>query len=152
MFIRVTRSSVTEICQNIAETLKLCGPALLVDATGAIILELSSQLVLILQKQHVCQLDSEDEEVPELNESSEYDWLLVDSAMDVAIGLAMALGPQFKEMWKLLGSTLIKYASSSEAVERSTSVGVIADCIKYMEEGCSEYTTVGFYYNPSLVP
>ncbi|RPA96616.1 ARM repeat-containing protein [Choiromyces venosus 120613-1] len=61
--------------------------------------------------------------------------------MDVVLGLSKALGTQFGEIWKLVGTLLIKYASSSEAVERSTSVGVIADCIKYMEEGCTPYTS-----------
>lgn len=119
------------------------------DSAGAIVLELSHQLVLILMKQHVCQLDDENEEMPELHESSEYDWVLIESAMDVVLGLAMALGSQFGEIWKLLGPNLSKYASSSEAVERSASVGVIADCIKYMEEGCSRYTDVCFYYRLS---
>jgi hypothetical protein len=82
--------------------------------------------------------------MPELHESSEYDWALVESAMDVALGLSMALGSQFGEMWRLLGPNMTKYASSSEAVERSASVGVIADCIKNMEEGCSRYTDVCF--------
>jgi len=140
----ITRASVTDICVNVAETLSLCGPAFLVDATGTIMLELASQLVLILKKQHPSQLDEENEELPELHESSEYDWILVDSAMDVVLGLSKALGTQFGEIWKLVGTLLIKYASSSEAVERSTSVGVIADCIKYMEEGCTPHTPVSF--------
>jgi len=140
----MTRATVTDICVNVAETLSLCGPAFLADATGAIMLELASQLVLILGKQHPSQLDEEDEELPELHESSEYDWILVDSAMDVVLGLSKALGTQFGEIWKLVGTLLIKYASSSEAVERSTSVGVIADCIKYMEEGCTPHTSVSF--------
>lgn len=136
------RGTVTDICRNIAETLKLCGPAFLVDP-ASVILELATQLVLILKKQHPCQMDDDDDEdLPELEESSEYDWHLIDTAMDVILGLAMALGTRFGEMWEMVGGHLIKFASSSEALERSTSVGVIADCIKYMEGGCSPRTDV----------
>lgn len=137
-----SRGTVTDICRNIAETLKLCGPAFLVDPAN--ILELTTQLVLILKKQHPCQLDDDEgEDMPELEESSEYDWHLIDTTMDVILGLAMALGQQFGEMWEIVGSHLIKFSSSSEALERSTSVGVIADCIKYMEGGCTIKTDVG---------
>lgn len=83
--------------------------------------------------------------MPELEESSEYDWHLIDTTMDVILGLAMALGQQFGEMWEIVGSHLIKFSSSSEALERSTSVGVIADCIKYMEGGCTAKTDVSDY-------
>lgn len=112
-------------------------------------LEIATQMILILRKQHQCQIDLEEEDIenmPELQESAEYDWLLVDTAMDVCLGLAAALGPQFGELWKMFGQHIIKYASSSESIERSTAVGVIADSIRYSEAGITPHTTVSHFY------
>jgi hypothetical protein len=99
---------------------------------------------MILEKKHPCQLDIDEEDMPELQESSEYDWLLIDTAMDVLLGLAMALGPNYSDVWKVTSQLLIKYASSTESIERSTAVGVIADSIKYMGAACTDYTEVCF--------
>jgi hypothetical protein len=132
---------VTTIFQNIAETLKVCGPAILSDNDGSIILELATQLVLVLTKSHPAQLDDVDEDdIPELQESSEYDWMLVDSSMDVLLGLAVVLGPQYAKIWEITSPYLLKFASSSEPRERSTSVGVIADSIKHMQGAVTPHT------------
>jgi hypothetical protein len=95
----------------------------------------------VLSKQHPAQTeDDEEEEMPELQESSEFDWMLIDSAMDVLLAMAVALGPQYSDVWKVVSKHLIKYASSSEPTERSTSVGVIAESIKHMEAAVTPYT------------
>ena len=106
--------------------------------------EICDQVQTILEKKHTCQLDleEEDEELPELQESAEYDWLLVDTAMDVSLGIAAALGPSYKEIFSRFERHIIKYASSSEATERSTSVGVLAHTIMYMEAGVTDFTPV----------
>ncbi|CCX30995.1 armadillo-type protein [Pyronema domesticum] len=139
--VEMDRSTVSHIFQNIAETLKLCGPAILADADGNTILELTTQIVLVLTKQHPAQLDDvDDEEIPDLQESAEYDWLLIDSSMDVLLGLAVALGPQYGDVWKIVSQHVIKYASSTDPRERSTAVGVIADSIKFMESAVTQHT------------
>lgn len=134
------RSTVTDICKNLAETLKLCGPAII--SAGPVVEEICAQIQIILRKQHTCQLDlEEEEEQPDLQESAEFDWILIDHAMDLSLGLAAALGPAYREIFTLFEKTILKYTSSSEANERSTAVGVIADSIRYMEGGCTQYTT-----------
>ena len=134
-------STVTHIFQNIAETLKSCGPAILSDTDGHTMLEIATQLVMVLSKQHPAQVDDMDEEdMPDLAESSEYDWMLVDASMDVLLGLAIALGPQYAQIWTISASHVIKYASSTEPRERSTAIGVIADSIKYMEKEVTPFT------------
>lgn len=148
------RSTVTEVCRNLAETLKLCGPAII--SNQSVIEEICAQIQMILRKQHTCQLDlEEDEEQPDLQESAEYDWILIDTAMNVSIGLAAALGPAYRKLFILFEKHILRYASSSEATERSTAVGVLADTIKYMEEGCTEYTPVCmiviYMINPELI-
>jgi hypothetical protein len=73
-------------------------------------------------------------------ESSEYDWLVIDTALDVIIGLAQSLGPQFGELWKLFEKPVMKFASSQENYERSTAIGVIAECTAGMGDAVTPFT------------
>lgn len=84
--------------------------------------------------------EDEDEDLPDLQESAEYDWQVIDACMDMCLGLAEALGPQYSDVWKILSAHMIKYASSSDSRERSTSVGVIAESIKYMDQNVTPFT------------
>lgn len=135
----------TEINRNIAATLKLCGPAILappVSATSTPLEQMTAHICLILQKQHTCQKDEDD--LDELDapdsESSEYDWLVIETALEVIAAMATALGPQFSELWKIFESQVMKYASSQERYERSATVGAMADCIEAMGSGCTPFT------------
>lgn len=67
-----------------------------------------------------------------MEDTSEYDWFAIDTALDAVIGLATVLGETFGELWKIFQKPIMKYASSSDSVQRSTSVGVIAECIRKM--------------------
>ncbi len=101
-----------------------------------------SILGLIITRSHPCQQDIGDDEDEQSGlESSEYDWLVIDTALDVIIGLAMALGPAFGQLWKIFEKPILKLASSNEPSERSTAVGVIADCSRYMGSAVSAYTS-----------
>ena len=77
----------------------------------------------------------------DLSESSEHDWLIIDTALDTMIGIAVALGETFSEMWKIFEKHLYKFASGSENYERITSVGVIAECIRAMGPTVTPSTT-----------
>lgn len=77
----------------------------------------------------------------DLEELSEYDWLLVDTALDVVIALAISLGETFGQLWKTFEKPVVKLASSSEAIERSASVGVIAECIRGMGNQVTPFAT-----------
>jgi len=137
------REVVTAIGHNIGEVLKMCGPAILSDNDGHIILELITQLQLVLSKTHPCQLEAAEDGglMVELGESSEYDWVLIESALDCVLGLAAALGPAFGDAWKIVGQSITKYASSTESIERSHAVGIIADSVRYMGKGCTQHTS-----------
>lgn len=93
-----------------------------------------------MTRSHPCQQDLGDEEdiVPE--ESSEYDWLVIDTAIDVIIGLSAALGGQFAEAWKVLQKPILKFASSPSNYERSTVMGAIAECTQHMGSAVSPFT------------
>ena len=136
------RSTVTDINRDLAQTLRLCGPAILAKDNGKAIKELNEQLNLILAKKHPCQQDpGEEEEADILEESSEYDWLVIDTAMDLINTISGALGSSFAQIWKSYEKPLLKYASSGESIERSSAVGTIAECIGNMREAVAPYTS-----------
>lgn len=130
-----------------AATLKLCGPAILspgpTPGNTTPIEQITALVLLLLQKQHPCQKLEEDlDEADALEaESSEYDWLAIETAMEVITALATALGPQFSELWKIFESPVVKYTSSQERFERSASVGTIGECLEGMKEGCTGFTS-----------
>lgn len=100
------------------------------------------QLLNIITKRHPCQQDLGDEAEDEiLEESSEYDWLVVETALEVVTCLAAALGPSFGELWKMFEKPILKYASSQESSERVAAVGTIAECVANMGEACTPYTS-----------
>jgi hypothetical protein len=140
--LHLTRAVVTDINRNVAATLKLCGPAILTQ--GNFVERTTSILGSIITKNHPCQTDvgdEDDHESLEDEESSEYDWLVIDTALDVVIGLSVALGEQFTELWKVFQKPIIKYSSSQTNFERSTSIGVIAECTANMGSGVTPYTS-----------
>jgi len=134
------RSVVTEINRNVAATLKACGPAIL--AQDEFVKDVVTVISTIITRSHPCQQDLGDEdEEQEVEGSSEYDWLVIDTALDVVIGLAVALGPGFAELWKIFEKPIMRFAASeSENIERSTGVGVIAECAANMEAAVTPYT------------
>lgn len=85
--------------------------------------------------------DDDDHEGTEEEESSEYDWLVIDTALDVVIGLSKVLGDQFGEVWKIYLKPVMKFASSQTNYERSTAVGVIAECTRNMGHGVTPFTS-----------
>ena len=122
--------------------MKLCGPSL-ISGNGTVE-NFTKVIVSLITKTHPCQQDfgEGEDEVGDLNESSENDWLVMDTSFDVMMGLAKALGVQFGELWKIFEKSLLQYASSSEHSERCAAVGTIAECIAGMGDGVTPYTTI----------
>ena len=85
-------------------------------------------------------MGTESDDIDSLDETSEYDWLTIDTALDVVVGVAAALGPSFAQLWKLFEKPVFRYASSSENIERAMAVGVIAECTKAMGSSVTPYT------------
>lgn len=142
------RGTVTDINRSVGATLKLCGPSILmtVDANSqqTFIDRISQELIAILTKKHPCQQDlgEEGDDIDEdlLEESSEYDWLVIDTAMDCVVGLAAALGNSFGELWKVFEKLILRFVSSQEAGERCSAVGCIAEAVQYMAGAVTPYT------------
>ncbi|KAH7074283.1 armadillo-type protein [Paraphoma chrysanthemicola] len=136
------RGTVTDINRDLAATLKLCGPAVLMTENGTVVPEICQQLLAVITKRHPCQQDLGDEADEDiLEESSEYDWLVIETALEVVTCLSVALGGQFAELWKMFEKPIMKYASSQESTERSAAVGTIAECVGNMGAGCTPYTS-----------
>ncbi|EMC99774.1 hypothetical protein BAUCODRAFT_153902 [Baudoinia panamericana UAMH 10762] len=141
----VDRATVTEVNRNFAATLKLCGPAILTptltSGNTTPLEQATAVLLLLLQKQHPCQVDN-DLDDPEVlvEESAEYDWLAIETAMEAVTALAEALGEQFAQLWKVFETPVLKYTSSQERYERSAAVGTIGECVDAMKEACTPYT------------
>ena len=137
------RAVVTDINRNVAATLKLCGHAILSQENFTE--RTTTILASIITRAHPCQQDlGDDEDIEALQEeeSSEYDWLVIDTALDVIIGMATALGGQFTELFKIFQKPIMKFASSQAEIERSTAVGVIAECTANMEQAVTQFTSV----------
>ena len=77
----------------------------------------------------------------ELEETSEYDWLVIDTALDCISNLAFALGQTFSQLWKMYEKPIMRFASGSESFERSTAIGVVAECIRAMGSEVTPYTS-----------
>ncbi|OAL52564.1 ARM repeat-containing protein [Pyrenochaeta sp. DS3sAY3a] len=135
------RGTVTDLNRDLAATMKRCGPGILLTEQGTVVPEMCQQLLAVITKRHPCQQDLGDEaEEDILEESSEYDWLVIETAMEVVNCLSIVLGSQFAELWKMFEKPIVKYASSQEATERTAAVGTIAECVGNMGAGCTPYT------------
>ncbi|KAJ5172038.1 hypothetical protein N7492_004631 [Penicillium capsulatum] len=135
------RATVADINRNMAENLRFCGPALI---SSEVALHNVIQMVTdIITKQHPCQLEfgPEEETAEAGDETSEFDWVVVDTALDVVSGMAAALGQSFGELWKVFEKTILRYASSTESLERATAVGVIAECVNGMGGAVTPFTS-----------
>ncbi|KAI1821470.1 importin beta-4 [Xylaria intraflava] len=135
------RDVVTEINRSVGSTLKTTGPSIL--SQKSMMEQIITVLGTITTRCHPCQQDlgDEDENQGDLQGSSEWDWLIIDTALDVLIGLAAALGSQFAEIWKVFQKPVLKFVSSNENIERSTAVGVVAECVAYMGSAVTPYTS-----------
>ncbi|KAL8824906.1 MAG: hypothetical protein Q9191_004736, partial [Dirinaria sp. TL-2023a] len=136
-------SSVTETSRFLGATLKVAGPCIV--APTSTLKTVTETLVEMLTHKHPCQLsgeasDDEDDEATG-TESAEYEYVMLDTALEAVIGLATALGPTFIKLWDMFEKPIMKYASSSDHVERSTAVGVIAEVVRETGESITPCTT-----------
>ncbi|KAF2453736.1 armadillo-type protein [Lineolata rhizophorae] len=146
------RGTVTDINRDIATILKSCGPAILLAGSGNAVTQISSLLIATITKRHPCQQDLGDEADDELgagatgggedplDESSEYDWLVIETALDAVASLSFALGPSFAELWKALEKPALRHCSSTDANERSAAVGTVAECVGAMGEAVAPFS------------
>lgn len=98
-------------------------------------------IISLITKKHPCQADfAEDELDIEDMDSTELEWLVIDSAMDVISGLAAALGPDFGELWKIFEKPVLRYASGAESLGRASACGVLSEIIVGMSDAVTPIT------------
>lgn len=134
----VTSMTIMDTSRAMAENLKLTGPHL-VSYTD-VLKTVTEILMAIITKRHPCQEELSLEGDMSDPEITEFDWLVIDSAMDVIAGLAIALGPDFEILWNKFGKHILRYASGSESLERATAVGVLAEIITGMGSSITPHT------------
>ncbi|KAL4803795.1 armadillo-type protein [Aspergillus unguis] len=132
------RSTVADINRNMAENLRFCGPSLISNETT--LHNVITMITDIITKKHPCQLEFAEEDDDAAAETSEFDWIVVDTALDVVSGMAAALGESFAELWKVFEKIVLRYAGSTESIERATAVGVLAECINGMGAASTQFT------------
>lgn len=126
--------------RSLAENLKLTGPNLV--SYPDVLENVVNVVMALITRKHPCQEELSLEAEADLSdiETTEFDWLVVDSAMDVISGLAVALGPTFTPLWKKFDKHILRYASGAEALERATAVGVLAEVITGMGSSVTPFT------------
>ncbi|KIX05998.1 uncharacterized protein Z518_03972 [Rhinocladiella mackenziei CBS 650.93] len=133
-------ATVSEISRALSENLKMTGPGLL--SYPDVLTKIVQTVTDLITKKHACQIDMGEEALDEEDmESTELEWLVVDSAMDVISGLAAALGPSFGELWKIFEKQVLRYASGGESLGRASACGVLAEIITGMEGAVTPYTS-----------
>ncbi|KAF9580196.1 hypothetical protein BGW38_003260 [Lunasporangiospora selenospora] len=129
---------VVQICQEMVETIKACGPGIIADHITAI----GEQLNMIFEKKAYCQQELGDEDGPlDEDEQAEFDALLISSASDLVGGLAGALGESFVPYAKVFIPHIAKYYSNNKPTsERSMAIGSLGDISSGMGAGVTEFT------------
>ena len=102
--------------------------------------QITEVLIEVITKKHPCQQDADEEEIELEEESSEYDWLVVETAMEVVTCLASALGADFGGLWQIFDKAIVKYSSGQDRQERSAAVGTIAECVGFMGSAVTPFT------------
>ncbi|KAG4300916.1 hypothetical protein PCK1_002993 [Pneumocystis canis] len=149
------RLVVIEICQNISETLKVCGPGIL--GNNEAIQKLSEYVLQILKKQHTCQLDEDVDNFLNNNERdddyvenddkdiAEYDALLIDSAIDVLVSITLVLGEEYSQPFGVFLPHVLKYYESEVVSDRAMVISGLGEIIEGLKVGITPYTEVYFH-------
>lgn len=127
------------MCDRITDGLKTIGPRALGNVDNLNML--ATELVLLLKKQHRTQIgDADDEQELEAAEVSEYDEVLIDSALDVVVQLAATLGSVFGSLFPTFSQPILKFCSSNSASERASAVGSLAEICAGMKSEVTPFT------------
>lgn len=120
--------------------MKTCGP-FLISGEGAIE-QIVQVLVQVIKQKHPAQLGLDDSDEPDVDEeNSEDEWFTIETALEGVAGLARVLGSQFAELWIIFEKSILAYASATSPAERAATVGALADIIRGMRDGSSQFTS-----------
>ncbi|KAF0447599.1 ARM repeat-containing protein [Gigaspora margarita] len=129
---------VIQICSELADTIKICGPAIIADSVRPI----AENVLLLYQKKAVCQQDNDDDEgLLDDDEEAEYDSLLINNASDLVAVMALVLGYDFVPYFKEYIHYITKYYKKTKPTsERSMAIGCLGEITIGLKDGISEFT------------
>lgn len=119
-----------EVFRSLSDALNLLGPGIL--GNGILIMtrlsldanELAAITLLVLQREHPCQREQDDDDFPtEEEDIAEIEGVLLDAAVDMVIALAKVLKEQFAPEFDPFYRRLIK-----------STVYLVMDCLIFVEE------------------
>ncbi|KAL1920186.1 uncharacterized protein VTP21DRAFT_1332 [Calcarisporiella thermophila] len=127
---------VVQICQEFASILKLVGPCIVAEHVDT----LCNLVLAILEKKAPCQQD-EGEDVLDEDEQAEHDAMVISGAADVIGALALALGPNFADYFKVFFPLIAKYYKKSKSPsDRSMSIGCLSECCAGLKTAITDFT------------
>ncbi|KXS17792.1 ARM repeat-containing protein [Gonapodya prolifera JEL478] len=136
------RMCVIQLGQDFAECLKIVGP-ILIDGFQE---KLLAQILLILNRNHICQLDIDGEvnsakdASPDEDEQAEYDALTISSASDMLGAMARATGPAFGQAMPTILPQIAKYYKPTRSSsDRSMAVGCMGEITDGLKNGVTPY-------------
>ncbi|CAG8721801.1 8732_t:CDS:10, partial [Cetraspora pellucida] len=129
---------VIQICAELADTIKICGPAIISDYIRPI----AENILLLYQKKAVCQQDNDDDEgLLDDDDEAEYDSLLINNASDLVAAMALILGNDFVPYFKEYIHYIAKYYKKTKPTsERSMAIGCLGETTIGLKDGISEFT------------
>ncbi|KAG0244690.1 armadillo-type protein [Mortierella sp. GBAus27b] len=129
---------VVQVCQELVDTVKLCGPGIVAEHIGAI----AEHLKLIFEKKAYCQQElADDEGLLDEDEQAEFDALLISAASDLVGALAVVLGTSFLPYAQVFIPYIAKYYKKSKpSSERSMAIGCLGEIANGMASAITEFT------------
>lgn len=122
------------ILDNLAEGIQKFGAIAVVDGGNTEeLVTLINQITEILNNTHPCQIDDEEGPSDEID-TSETDALLYESALEVLVNLAIALGSDFNDIFGQVKDVILSNVSSKSKNKRVSSVGSLAEIAAGVKE------------------
>lgn len=120
---------IVSINQSVAETLKSCGYILHIDRFLSVTVNL---LASIINCKHPCQwglvnVDGHD--------TSELDWLVIETAMDVIFAIAVKLGKNFASHWERFQEPMVEFGGLQEDIKRSKATRTTLEVLRCLGGG-----------------
>jgi hypothetical protein len=103
--------------------------------------ELAAITLLVLQREHPCQRELDDDDLPaEEEDIAEIESVLIDASVDIVIALAKVLQDQFASEFGPFYARLIKSSKSKNVTERSMAIAGLGEITCSLKGGIAKHT------------
>ena len=119
------------------ELVKLVGPALIAQHFDP----LCANILTLLQKKAVCQMEFDEDEAEDEDDLAEYDALLISTTIDLVGTLAQVCGPAFAGAFAQFWPLISKYYRPNKPVsDRSMTIGVMGEVCSGLKHEITKFT------------